>query len=674
MAAFARHRSWTSRARPAGQPGRRPAVRRPRRQDGRAGRVPARRRRATLRRRGPARLRRSSSTRAPRRVPPAVLAARAARRTRPTSRRSCRRGADRAGPPPRPTPRREARAARAGHVATPRRRCRASTPAGWPTRARRWRRSTSSPTRWACPTRPSRIECYDISNFQGAQIGRQHGRLRGRQAADRRVPPLPDQARSRAPNDFASHQEVLRRRFQRARPGEEGSAEEMRWRMPDLVVIDGGKGQVSAAKEVARRARLPRPAAGRAGQGARGAVPARTATTRSCCPRRRRRSISCSGCATRPTASRSRTTATCGPRRPSARPSTTCRASGPKRRRALLRVFGSAKRVREAPVEQIAAVPGHRAGAGRRRSRPAWRRRDRRPLRASTGGRGARGAGRAPPGRTLLSSRLDAKSCPLLIVIIGIWPLCPRLLAGSEVLPSRPTRMAMLRSRSTPSSGSTCRAASRSCTRPQPTDGKTPDSGRPVHDPRHHRAPRQLDGRLGAGRRDPGLRPDRRRAAGRDRHGSRSRSSSARPDVSTSCRCPERHTATSRTRRRARRRPIARASRCRRRRTRRCSVATRSTAPTATTDSTGNRAVGFTLRSRPAQSSSPRTRSHTSATSSRSSWTARSSPRRTSRADHRRAGASSRGSVGGFAASDMNDLVTVLQYGSLPFPVAGSQQ
>ena len=31
---------------------------------------------------------------------------------------------------------------------------------------------------------------------------------------------------------------------------------------------------------------------------------------------------------------------------------------GPKRRRALLRVFGSARRVREAPVEQIAAVPG----------------------------------------------------------------------------------------------------------------------------------------------------------------------------------------------------------------------------------------------------------------------------------------------------------------------------
>src|SRR6185436_18844587 len=31
---------------------------------------------------------------------------------------------------------------------------------------------------------------------------------------------------------------------------------------------------------------------------------------------------------------------------------------GPRRRQALLRVFGSVKRIREAPVEQVAAVPG----------------------------------------------------------------------------------------------------------------------------------------------------------------------------------------------------------------------------------------------------------------------------------------------------------------------------
>ena len=51
-------------------------------------------------------------------------------------------------------------------------------------------------------------------------------------------------------NDFASHQEVLRRRFRRAAVAEEGSAEELRWRLPDLVIVDGGKGQVSAAAEV----------------------------------------------------------------------------------------------------------------------------------------------------------------------------------------------------------------------------------------------------------------------------------------------------------------------------------------------------------------------------------------------------------------------------------------
>ncbi len=38
---------------------------------------------------------------------------------------------------------------------------------------------------------------------------------------------------------------------------------------------------------------------------------------------------------------------------------------GPKRKRALLRVFGSTKRIREAPVEQIAAVPGYRDRPGR---------------------------------------------------------------------------------------------------------------------------------------------------------------------------------------------------------------------------------------------------------------------------------------------------------------------
>ena len=52
------------------------------------------------------------------------------------------------------------------------------------------------------------------------------------------------------PNDFASHQEVLRRRFRVTRTGDEGAEEARRWSMPDLVIVDGGRGQVSAAKEV----------------------------------------------------------------------------------------------------------------------------------------------------------------------------------------------------------------------------------------------------------------------------------------------------------------------------------------------------------------------------------------------------------------------------------------
>ena len=109
--------------------------------------------------------------------------------------------------------------------------------------------SRSSPTRSACPAAPARIECYDISNFQGSEsVGSmvvfEDGKPRTREYRRFRVRTV------QGPNDFASHQEVLRRRFRATRPGQEGSDEERRWAMPDLVVIDGGKGQVSAAKEV----------------------------------------------------------------------------------------------------------------------------------------------------------------------------------------------------------------------------------------------------------------------------------------------------------------------------------------------------------------------------------------------------------------------------------------
>jgi excinuclease ABC subunit C len=52
-------------------------------------------------------------------------------------------------------------------------------------------------------------------------------------------------------NDYAMIQEILRRRFKRAIASETGWAN-----MPDLILIDGGKGQLNAALEVRQELRL----------------------------------------------------------------------------------------------------------------------------------------------------------------------------------------------------------------------------------------------------------------------------------------------------------------------------------------------------------------------------------------------------------------------------------
>src|SRR5207237_778430 len=55
-------------------------------------------------------------------------------------------------------------------------------------------------------------------------------------------------------NDFAMLQEVLRRRFSRHAQSAEGIPEEPSFsRLPDLALIDGGKGQLSSARGVLRQ-------------------------------------------------------------------------------------------------------------------------------------------------------------------------------------------------------------------------------------------------------------------------------------------------------------------------------------------------------------------------------------------------------------------------------------
>lgn len=88
-------------------------------------------------------------------------------------------------------------------------------------------------------SKPRRIECYDISNFAG-----------GDSVASMVVfsDGLPDtrayrhfKMRTKGPNDFAMMQETLTRRF---------STRNVKWPKPELIIVDGGKGQLSSAKKV----------------------------------------------------------------------------------------------------------------------------------------------------------------------------------------------------------------------------------------------------------------------------------------------------------------------------------------------------------------------------------------------------------------------------------------
>jgi excinuclease ABC subunit C len=127
------------------------------------------------------------------------------------------------------------------------------------------------------PTTPRRIECFDISTIQGSEtvasmVVCEDGRMRRSEyrkfrirglaaigAEARRRPPVQGFAterraetdpRTRILDDFASMHEVVLRRYQRA--AESGGP------FPDLIVIDGGKGQLASAYEALRQLGLER--------------------------------------------------------------------------------------------------------------------------------------------------------------------------------------------------------------------------------------------------------------------------------------------------------------------------------------------------------------------------------------------------------------------------------
>ena len=91
---------------------------------------------------------------------------------------------------------------------------------------------------------PHRIECYDISNIQGANIVASMVVFLDGKAATGEYRRFIIRS-VEGPNDFASMQEVLSRRFQGAKEEKPGFE-----KTPDLVIIDGGKGQLSAARAI----------------------------------------------------------------------------------------------------------------------------------------------------------------------------------------------------------------------------------------------------------------------------------------------------------------------------------------------------------------------------------------------------------------------------------------
>ena len=212
------------------------------------------------------------------------------------------------------------------------------------------------------PAPPQRMECYDISHIQGSNVV-------GSMVVFQDGRPKPAHYRRfkiksvEGVDDYASMQEMLRRRFKRlatswakAREGDELSRDT--WGVvPDLVLIDGGKGHLSAALEVFLELGLDDvPLASLAKENEWLFVPH---TPEPIVLPRNSQALHLVQ-RLRDEAHRFAITY-----HRSLRSKSSLRSSidmvtgiGPKRKRMLLRKFGTVQAIKDAPLDEIAAVPG----------------------------------------------------------------------------------------------------------------------------------------------------------------------------------------------------------------------------------------------------------------------------------------------------------------------------
>ena len=92
------------------------------------------------------------------------------------------------------------------------------------------------------PRLPERMECYDISHMQGAETVASMVVFEGGKPAKQEYRRFKLKTVQGKPDDFASMAEIMERRY----------GNEKDWPMPDLIIIDGGKGQLNAALPVIR--------------------------------------------------------------------------------------------------------------------------------------------------------------------------------------------------------------------------------------------------------------------------------------------------------------------------------------------------------------------------------------------------------------------------------------
>jgi excinuclease ABC subunit C len=96
---------------------------------------------------------------------------------------------------------------------------------------------------------PRRIDCFDISNLQGSDVVAsmvvwEDGKM-NRSAYRKFIV----KSLSGLPDDFQSMREVVGRRYKRV--------QDQGWKMPDLILIDGGVGQLHAAASALDALNLP---------------------------------------------------------------------------------------------------------------------------------------------------------------------------------------------------------------------------------------------------------------------------------------------------------------------------------------------------------------------------------------------------------------------------------